>query len=188
MGCTGSKRAAVGDIGGAKQLEPAGTKRGSDFSSLSKASSVPLHVQERRDETPTNHLKLQAGVVKDRSGKNAGRLDKKGGWFSAGNDRRGTFHVDGTVHDSKGNQVAKIDHEGRIWSTKRKQALGQIARCGSVLASNTVVGHVTADGAAFDPRGHRVGLCSAGKKQAAFIFFFEEKVGASKFLGKSQTR
>lgn len=152
-------------------------RRGSRRSS----SALSRHASGARSPTASEaggaaFITVTAGVVKDRSGKNAGRLDKQGSWFNASNDKRGSFKGDGSVRDKDGATVARIDDDGHVFHAKRKAPIGKIGKDGSVLAGSSVVGHVTADGAAFDARGRRVGMCSAGKAQAAFIFFFDDRL------------
>mmetsp|Transcript_9629 Transcript_9629/g.33855 ORF Transcript_9629/g.33855 Transcript_9629/m.33855 type:complete len:200 (-) Transcript_9629:792-1391(-) len=186
MGCTQSAKTGHMDDEGrdvfsmdeapadAEGMRRIGSRRRSNLSS--RRASGALSPKSDAGGGDGHFVHITAGVIKDKAGKNAGRLDKQGAWYGADNDKRGSFKKDGSVRDAAGAMLARIDDDGQVWSARRKVSIGRIARDGSVLASSSVVGHVTADGAAFDARGRRVGMCSAGKAQAAFIFFFEDRV------------
>ena len=107
-------------------------------------------------------LGLRPGLLKDARGIAMGRIEGDGTWVSRNNARQAVFRQDGTIEARDGSVLGAIDaNTGSVLDSARSP-IGEILADGSVRERNANVGHVTADGVAFNLSGQKLGSCDAG--------------------------
>ena len=113
------------------------------------------------------NLQIRPGLLKDARGIALGRIENDGTWIGRNNARQGVFKQDGTIESQDGQQLGRIDPQTGSVLDARRTPIGEILPDGSVRDNNENVGHVTADGVAFNLSGQKLGSCDAGVRASA---------------------
>jgi len=113
-------------------------------------------------------LQFRAGLLKDARGIAMGRIERDGTWVGRNNSRQAVFRADGRIESRDGVLLGSIEPVTGSVRNAQRTPIGEILADGSVRDGHANVGHVTADGVAFDLTGNKLGSCDAGVRCVTF--------------------